>query len=122
MNGRYTPEEYQAMLSRQMVADEVSAGGIIDEAGTPGPGVVPPGRMPPATLGRAQPAPPSDIKKVADTASVAGGLNPYVAGAGVALQGVAMVDAAKRNQEQGQIDAYNKKIMAQRAAVRNMFG
>lgn len=47
--------------------------------------------------------------------------NPYVAGAGIALQGFGMVDDAKRQNEQAQIDAYNNKIMAQRAAIRNIF-
>ena len=47
--------------------------------------------------------------------------NPYVAGAGIALQGIGMVDDAKRQNEQAQIDAYNNKIMAQRSAIRNIF-
>lgn len=47
--------------------------------------------------------------------------NPYVAGAGLALQTVGAVDSAKRQQEQAKIDAYNRKIMAQRSAVRNFF-
>lgn len=47
--------------------------------------------------------------------------NGAVAGAGLALQTVGMVDQAKRQQEQAKIDAYNRKIMAQRAAVRNFF-
>lgn len=46
---------------------------------------------------------------------------PYVAGAGIALQGFGMVDDAKRQNEQAQIDAYNNKIMAQRSAIRNIF-
>jgi hypothetical protein len=58
----------------------------------------------------------------AATAAGAAGANPYVAGAGVALQGIGMVDDAKRRNEQAKIDAYNQKIMAQRAAVRNIFG
>lgn len=47
--------------------------------------------------------------------------NPYVAGAGLGLKAVGMIDSAKRQQEQAKIDAYNKKIMAQRSAIRNMF-
>lgn len=47
--------------------------------------------------------------------------NPYVAGAGLAMQGVAAVDSAKRQQEQAKIDAYNKQIMAERSAIRNLF-
>lgn len=54
------------------------------------------------------------------TAGAAGG-NPYVAGAGLALQTVGAVDDAKRHSEQAKIDAYNKKIMAQRSAIRNFF-
>jgi hypothetical protein len=66
---------------------------------------------------------PSKVGQVGQMAT-AGGMasaNPYVAGAGIALQGIGMVDEAKRRNEQAKIDAYNKKIMAQRAAVRNLF-
>jgi hypothetical protein len=65
----------------------------------------------------------SGISEVGDMAT-AGGMasaNPYVAGAGIALKGIGMVDSAKRQQEQAKIDAYNRKIMAQRAATRNIF-
>jgi len=65
----------------------------------------------------------SGISEVGDMAT-AGGMaagNPYVAGAGIALKGIGMVDNAKRQQEQAKIDAYNRKIMAQRAATRNIF-
>lgn len=57
-------------------------------------------------------------------AMMAGGAmagNPYVAGAGLALQTVGAVDNAVRSSEQAKIDAYNKKIMAQRSAIRNFF-
>lgn len=47
--------------------------------------------------------------------------NPYVAGAGLALQTIGQVDDAQRQAEQAKIDAYNKKVMAQRASVRNFF-
>lgn len=65
----------------------------------------------------------SGISEVGDMAT-AGGMasaNPYVTGAGIVLKGVGMVDNAKRQQEQAKIDAYNRKIMAQRAATRNIF-
>lgn len=58
-------------------------------------------------------------------ALTAGGMataNPYVAGAGLTLSAIGMVDDAKRRDEQAQIDAHNKKIMAQRSAIRNVFG
>lgn len=55
------------------------------------------------------------------TSAGAAGANPYVAGAGMAMQGIAAVDQAKRGQEQAKIDAYNKKIMAERSAIRNLF-
>lgn len=61
----------------------------------------------------------------AGSALTTGGMaaaNPYVAGAGLTLQAIGMVDNAKRKNEQAKIDAYNNKIMAQRAAIRNMFG
>lgn len=47
--------------------------------------------------------------------------NPYVIGGAAALKTVGMIDDAKRNSEQAKIDAYNKKIMAQRSAIRNFF-
>lgn len=47
--------------------------------------------------------------------------NHYVAGAGLALKTVGMVDDAVRQKEQAKIDAYNKQIMAQRSAIRNVF-
>lgn len=58
-----------------------------------------------------------------DTAMAGGmiGANPYVAGAGLALKTVGAVDDAVRNSNQSKIDAYNKKIMAQRSAIRNIF-
>lgn len=74
-----------------------------------------------AVSGQAQQ--PSGVAQ-AGQMTTAGGMaaaNPYVAGAGIALQGIGMVDNAKRQQEQAKIDAYNRKIMAQRASVRNLF-
>ena len=64
------------------------------------------------------------VKKTGDllTAGGAAGMNPYVAGAGLTLSAIGMVDDAKRRNEQAQIDAHNKKIMAQRQAIRNIFG
>lgn len=63
------------------------------------------------------------ISQVGDATTSAGMMtgNPYVAAAGLAMKAVGSVDSAKRQQEQGKIDAYNKKIMAQRSAVRNLF-
>lgn len=60
----------------------------------------------------------------AGDATMAGGMiggNPYVAGAGLALSTIGKIDDAKRAGEQAKIDAYNKKIMAKRSAIRNMF-
>lgn len=48
-------------------------------------------------------------------------MNGYVAAAGVALKGAGMIDNAVRATNNSKIDNYNKKIMAQRASVRNMF-
>lgn len=59
--------------------------------------------------------------KMSGTAAMASGGNPYVMGAALGLQGLAAVDSAKRQEEQAKIDAYNKKIMAQRSAARNIF-
>lgn len=63
------------------------------------------------------------LSAAGDTVAMGGAAsgNPYVAGAGLALKTVGMVDDAKRQQEQAKIDAYNKKIMAQRSAIRNFF-
>lgn len=62
-----------------------------------------------------------DKAGAATTTAGMAGANPYVAGAGMAMQGIAAVDSAKRGQEQAKIDAYNKKIMAERSAIRNLF-
>lgn len=66
----------------------------------------------------------SNLTKTGELTAAGGAaaLNPYVAGAGLVLQGAGMVDDAKRKNEQAKIDAYNNKIMAQRSAIRNMFG
>ncbi len=61
------------------------------------------------------------LEKAGQTTTAASGGNPYVAGAGLALQTVGAVDSAQRQAEQAKIDAYNKKIMAQRLAIRNIF-
>lgn len=62
------------------------------------------------------------ISAAGDATMAASGGNPYVAAAGLVLKTVGMADDSKRRQEQAKIDQYNKKIMGQRAAVRNMFG
>jgi hypothetical protein len=79
-----------------------------------------------AATGMPQPAQNQTGSQISQAGQMttAGGMaagNPYVAGAGIALQGLGMVDNAKRQQEQAKIDAYNQKIMAQRAAARNIF-
>lgn len=69
------------------------------------------------------PAGPTDKNKAVDTASTGMMMsgNPYVMAAGLALQGVNQVDQAKRASEQEKINAYNRKVMQQRSAIRNMF-
>ena len=82
-----------------------------------------------ARLEQAQEAPQTQDNKsgklsaAGDTVTAGGAAagNPYVAGAGLALKTVGMVDDAHRQAEQSKIDAYNKKIMAQRSAIRNFF-
>ena len=71
----------------------------------------------------AQAEQPSSIGNAGSALTTTGAMtaNPYVAGAGLTLQAIGMVDSAKRKSEQAKIDAYNNKIMAQRSAVRNMF-
>lgn len=55
------------------------------------------------------------------TGAGAAAQNPAIAGVGLAMQGIGMVDSAKRNEEQAKITAYNNKIMAERSAIRNLF-
>ena len=62
----------------------------------------------------------SALNMAGDGAMMSG--NPYVMGAGLVLKGTAMVDDAKRRQEQAAIDAYNNKIMFYRDGIRNLFG
>jgi hypothetical protein len=57
----------------------------------------------------------------ATTAAGAASANPFIAGAGLAMKGIGMVDSAKRQGEQAKIDAYNRKVMAERSAIRNFF-
>jgi hypothetical protein len=64
---------------------------------------------------------PSKIDEVADTLTAAGALNPKLALAGLALKAFGMVDSVKRTQEQAQIDAKNRKLMAMRSANTNNF-
>lgn len=121
--------EYEELMkSRALLKKEVDSGGIVDESGDPGEGVgydaVRQSRM--AQDGAATaptPAKSSGISGAGDALTTGGAAagNPYVAGAGLALKTVGMVDDAKRQQEQAKIDAYNKKIMAQRSAIRNFF-
>lgn len=58
-----------------------------------------------------------DVTMAAGTASA----NPYVMAAGVALKGAGMISDATRASEQSGIDNYNKRIMAERSAIRPMF-
>ncbi len=117
-------EYEQLQKSRMLLQAEMASGGVEDLSGDPGEGVGEQAirqarpEMPPTA-----PAQPSGLEKAGaatTTAGMAGG-NPYVAGAGLALQTLGQVDSAKRAQEQAKIKAYNDKIMAQRQAVRNMF-
>lgn len=64
-----------------------------------------------------------ELEKVGGATMAAGAIggNPAVAGAGLALQTIGAVDSAHRASEQSKIDNYNKKIMAQRSAIRNIF-
>lgn len=64
-----------------------------------------------------------DMEKAGGLTMGAGAVsgNPVIGGVGLGLTAIGMIDSAKRQQEQAKIDAYNKKIMAQRSAIRNMF-
>jgi hypothetical protein len=110
----------QLMDSRRKLEMQKSQG-LIDEAPVLEPGVGS------AATGQPEPmmpkAQPNKLESAGDLAMAGGmaGANPYVAGAGIALKGIGMVDNAKRQQEQAQIDAYNAKVNARRQTFRNMF-
>lgn len=121
-------EKYEQLLaSRQALQASMEDGGVTDESGAIGEGR---GETDVMAARRAQDQAALDAKKaqggseidkaiqLATTAGAAGG-NPYVAGGAVALQTLGAVDGAVRNSEQGKIDAYNKKVMAERSAIRN---
>lgn len=127
-------EYEQLMASRAALRKELESGGVEDlTLGTPegvGEDEISKarymGRDPAAAQLEANAAANANsatLEKSGDAATTAGmaGGNPYVAGAGLALKTVGQVDSAKRGAEQAKIDAYNKKIMAQRSAVRNIF-
>ena len=121
-------KEYEQLLkSRALLRNEIESGGVEDLSEDQGEGVGydnlrqnsmaagAPAQQPSQAQGKLSAA--GDVV----TGGGAAGGNPYVAGAGLALKTVGMVDDAKRQAEQQKIDAYNKKIMAQRAAIRNFF-
>lgn len=125
-----TPEEeYQLLMSRKALQSEVDSGGVVDESGeipdsAGSQDVMKARQMEDAAAMQHGPDQKSGkLSAVGDTVTAGGaaGGNPYVAGAGLALKTVGMVDDAKRQSEQAKIDAYNKKIMAQRSAIRNIF-
>lgn len=120
-----TNSEYEELMkSRAALRSEIDSGGIEDLSGNLEDGVVESGQRSQQDFNVARNQPKnSGLSKVgeATTAAGAAGANPYVAGAGLALQTVGAVDDAKRQAEQAKIDAYNKKIMDQRSAIRNFF-
>lgn len=123
-----TDQEYaELMKSRAALKSEIDSGGIVDEAGEPEEGVGYDAlREKSLAQGAPEKAPDQKSGKIsaAGDATLGAGMasgNPYVAAAGLALKTGGMVDDSVRQSEQAKIDAYNKKIMAQRSAIRNMF-
>lgn len=112
-----TPEEQKyldLMNSRSNLGEQSSPDMVDDEMPTPKP-------APQAAAPAAAPKKDAGLDAAGDATMMASGGNPYVAGAGLALKTVGMVDDAKRQSEQAKINAYNQKIMAQRSAIRNFF-
>lgn len=120
-----TNSEYEELMkSRAALRSEIDSGGIEDLSGNLEDGVVESGQRSQQDFNVARNQPKNSGISTAGDALMTGGTmgaNPYVAGAGLALKTVGAVDDAKRQAEQAKIDAYNKKIMAQRSAIRNFF-
>lgn len=122
-------EKYEAILkSRAALQSEVDSGGVLDEApveDSSGATDVMAARQAQdqAALNASKVQKQSELSEIGNATTTAGalGANPYVAGAGVVLSTVGKIDDGVRANEQAKIDAYNKKIMAQRQAVRNNF-
>ncbi len=111
-----TNSEYEELMrSRAALRSEIDSGGIEDLSGNIEDGVVESGQISQQDFNVARKQPKNSGIPTAEEA------NPYVAGASLALKTVGAVDDAKRQAEQAKIDAYNKKIMAQRSAIKNFF-
>lgn len=120
--------EYEQLLaSREALRREMESGGVEDLSGdmeeSAGPEAVASARGQNMEMPEAQNPNGGKLSQAGDLTMSGGAAagNPYVAGAGLALKTVGAVDDAKRGAEQAKIDAYNKKIMAQRSAIRNVF-
>jgi hypothetical protein len=117
-------DEDMARLREQMMEQMRQPEGVEDLSGEIEPGVVESGKTSQADLAAARaPQGGGKLEKAGQltTAAGAASANPYVAGAGIAMQGIGMIDSGKRQDEQAKIDAYNRKVMAERAAIRNFF-
>jgi hypothetical protein len=114
---------HDLMKTRSMMAPQESMAPamVADEAIPQGAGAK--ALQDPTMASQAQTNQASSLSNIGGAATTAGmaSANPYLAGAGLTLQAIGMVDNAKRQQEQAKIDAYNKKIMAMRSASRNLF-
>lgn len=125
-----TPEEEYAQLmkSRAALQSELDSGGIVDESGempeSAGATDVMKANAEQQQLAALQGQQKSGALEKAGAlttgAGVVGG-NPVVGGVGLGLSALGAVDSAVRASNQSKIDAYNKKIMAQRSAARNFF-
>lgn len=128
-------KEYQELMkSRAMLEAAQRSGAVVDKSGPMQPGVGEEAirkARPQEAIAEVEPmenpsqgAEDSDIEDVGDLTTSAGlaSKSPYLAGAGIALKGIGMVDNAKRKDEQSQIDAYNNALLARRQTYRNMFG
>jgi hypothetical protein len=121
-------EYEQIMAAREALRREVESGGVEDlsqEEDSAGSADVMKARQmqDQNAMNAAKPQQDGTVGKVGagvTTAGMATG-QPEVAAAGLALQTFGAVDSAVRSSEQAKIDAYNKKIMAQRSAIRNIF-
>jgi hypothetical protein len=121
-------QEYQELMkSRALLRKEMDDGGVEDLSEDNSEGVGYDAVRQARVAGGAPQAAPDNksgkLSAAGDTVMAGGAMsgNPYVAGAGLALKTVGMVDDSQRQAEQAKIDSYNKKIMAQRSAIRNFF-
>ena len=119
-------EHFQKKLAQEAWDKEKlgygNTGGVEDLSGEMQPGVVASGAATPAQMQQNTPAPTSELSQLGSLATTGGAAtaNPYIAGAGLALQTAGMIQQAKQNQRNAQYTAEVNRVNARQQAINNM--